>query len=521
MKHHVEKKWLGKIQFNALVKRHTLAILFAAIIVNYSPCFGQLPVAEEKLDSFMARAMSDWHVMGAAVAIVKKDSVLLAKGYGYRDYSAKLPVTEQTIFPIASCSKTFVSGLMGIAGDEKKIDLDKPVHQYFPAFRLYSDSLTNQATIEDLLSHRTGVAAHDWAWTFNTNFPEEEYLKRLTHLEPLAPLRTKFEYNNFMYFVLSALSEKLFNKNWTDLVNEKFFQPLEMNNSYSSYKAVANKSNMSLTYQYQDSFRLAETLQMDDLLGGGSLNSTAADLAHWLQAWINGGMYKNRPILPAAYIKKATSSYIIVSNGLPYLYPDEQFQNMGLGWFLSSYRGHYKAAHTGNIAGYSSVLTFFPYDSVGIVVLTNQNGSALLDIVPAFITDMLFHLPVRDRNSAALAMRKQYDSKTKKSLPVNADTISTKPSFAIEKYSGRFYNPGYGPLQTEPYKKAILLTYYNLKLVLLPLGGNRFSGRYFDEEVISSNGVGDIVFNFDRLGKLQSVNIPLEPSVNDIVFRRQ
>src|SRR5258705_12267393 len=125
-----------------------LIILLAAIIINSSPCFSQSQVAVEKLDSFMARTMNDWHVMGAAVAIVKKDSVLFAKGYGYRDYNAKLPVTEQTIFPIASCSKTFVSGLMGIAADEKKVSLDKPVHQYFPAFRLYNDTLTNQATIE-------------------------------------------------------------------------------------------------------------------------------------------------------------------------------------------------------------------------------------------------------------------------------------------------------------------------------------------------------------------------------------
>jgi CubicO group peptidase (beta-lactamase class C family) len=514
------EQWMGWIQLNARMKGHRFIILLAIIIINSSPCFSQ-SVAEEKLDSFMARAMSDWHVMGAAVAIVKKDSLLLAKGYGYRDYSAKLPVTGQTIFPIASCSKTFVSGLMGIAASEKMISLDKPVHQYFPAFRLYNDSLTNQATIEDLLSHRTGVAGHDWAWTFNTNFPEEEYLKRLAHLEPFAPLRTQFQYNSFMYFALSALSEKLFNKNWNDLLNEKFFQPLEMNSSYSSFKAIADKSNMSLTYKYKDSFRLAETFQMDDLLGGGSLNSTATDLAHWLQAWVNGGMYKNKSILPHDYIKKATGSYIIVGDGLPYQYPDEQFENMGLGWFLSSYRGHYQAEHTGNIAGYSSILTFFPYDSVGIVLLTNQNGSPFLRLVPDFIADIFFHLPVRDKNSGLLARRKQYENRMKESLPVNADTISTKPSSVIAKYCGRFYNDGYGPLQTEPYKKAILLTYYNLKLVLLPLGGNRFSGRYFDDDVISADGVGNIEFDFDKQGRLQSVNIPLEPSVKDIVFRRQ
>src|SRR5215204_5341074 len=72
----------------------------------------------QKLDSFISEAMNDWHTMGLSVAIVKKDSVILAKGYGYRDIANKFPFTENTVFPIASCSKTFASALMGMASDE-------------------------------------------------------------------------------------------------------------------------------------------------------------------------------------------------------------------------------------------------------------------------------------------------------------------------------------------------------------------------------------------------------------------
>ena len=91
-------------------------IIFPACLFCQSPHF-----PTEKLDSFITKAMNDWHLMGLAIAIVKKDSVIFAKGYGYRDYMNKLPVTENTVFPIASCSKTFTAALMGIAEKDGKI----------------------------------------------------------------------------------------------------------------------------------------------------------------------------------------------------------------------------------------------------------------------------------------------------------------------------------------------------------------------------------------------------------------
>ena len=210
--------------------------LVAMVIILPAGLFCQSPhFPIEKLDSFAAKAMNDWHLTGLAISIVKKDSVILAKGYGYRDVINKLPVTENTVFPIASCSKTFTTALMGIAENEGKIQLNKPVRQYFPEFQLYTDQLTMQVTAEDMLTHRTGSAAHDWAWSFNTNFPEDVYLKRIKYHEPLAPLRTQFQYSNFMFFALSVLSGKLYNTSWNDVVSKKLFQPLEMNNTYSNY----------------------------------------------------------------------------------------------------------------------------------------------------------------------------------------------------------------------------------------------------------------------------------------------
>jgi hypothetical protein len=324
-----------------------------------------------------------------------------------------------------------------------------------------------------------------------------------------------------MFFALSVLAGKLYNTTWNDLVSKELFQPLEMKNTHSSYKSINDFSNVALKYEYKDSFKLEKAGQMDDLLGAGSINSTASDLARWLQVWINGGMYKGKEIIPPGFVKRATESHFVADGSINPKFPDEYFYNLGYCWFLSSYRGHYQAQHTGNLDGFSSSVTFFPLDSLGIVVLANQNGSTLIQTVPDLVADLAFDLPVRDKNSVYIKMRKRYDSSQQKLPKINVDTITSKPLFSLEKYTGNFQNPGYGPLKIEVYKKALLLTYYDLELVLVPKEGHRFSSHYKEEDIASSNGVGDMVFHFDKQGKLKSFQIPFEPTVKDIVFKKE
>ena len=477
-----------------------------------------LPI--QKLDSFISKTMNDWHVMGVSIAVVKKDEVIFSKGYGYRDHANKKPVTENTIFPIASCSKTFASALMGMASEEKRLELNKPVHNYLPEFNLYNDDLTQKATIKNLLTHSTGLPGHDWAWTFNTDYPSEVYLQRIKNLAPSYALGTKFQYSNFSYFVLGVLAEKTYNKRWVELVSEKLLHPLGMNNTAGSYTNLNDHENLSLTYKYMDSFKLEETKQMDDLLAAGSILSTSGDLARWLQMWINGGVYKDKRILSANYINQAITPGIVVNNEIGTESIDEPMTNMGLSWFLSSYRGHYKAHHTGNLAGYSSSITFFPFDSLGVAVLANQNGSPLINLIPNFIADIIFNLDVHDKNTDWLARRKKFEAIRKNPPAIDLDTVTQKPQLSIASYCGEFYNPGYGTVKITAYHNELLLTYENLKLVLISKGGGHaFSSHHMEDNLIYQKwGEGDAVFKTSKNGDVESFSIPFEPEVDAIVF---
>ena len=497
------------------------SVPFIVLIFFFFETYSQqqlLPI--QKLDSFISKTMDDWHVMGVSVAVVKKNEVIFSRGYGYRDHAKKKPVTENTIFPIASCSKTFASALMGMASEEKKIELNKPVHNYLPGFNLYTEDLTQKATIKNLLTHSTGLPGHDWAWTFNTNYPSEVYLQRIKNLAPSYALGTKFQYSNFSFFVLGVLAEKIYNKNWVELVNEKLLHPLGMNNTAGNYTSLKDHENLSLTYQYRDSFKLEEIKQMDDLLAAGSILSTSGDLARWLQMWINGGMYKDKRILSAEYVNQAITPAIVVTDEINAGSVDEPMTNMGLSWFLSSYRGHYKAHHDGNLAGYSSCITFFPFDSLGIIVLANQNSSMLTRLIPNFIADIIFNLDVHDKNTDWLARRKKFEAILKNPPAINLDTVKQKPQLSFASYCGEFYNPGYGTVKISPYGNGLLLTYENLKLVLISKGtSHTFSSHHIEDNLIyQQRGEGDAIFKTGKNGDVESFSIPFEPEVDAIVF---
>lgn len=134
----------------------------------------------------------------AGVAIVVKGKVILSKGYGYRDYGKKLPVTPNTLYQIASNTKLFTVTAVGLLVGEGKLEWDQPIRNYVPAIRFYDDQLNNTVTVRDMLAHRTGISRHDLIW-YKSDFTRKELFDRLKYLEPSQPLRQGFLYNNMMY----------------------------------------------------------------------------------------------------------------------------------------------------------------------------------------------------------------------------------------------------------------------------------------------------------------------------------
>ena len=150
-----------------------------------------LPPELADWDAFMAQQLALWKVPGASIAIVKDGQVILSRGYGLRDVAQQLPMTENTVQPIASTTKSFTVAALATLVRDGKLKWDEPVREYLPDFRLHSDYATQTVTLRDMVSHRTGLPRHDAVW-FNSKLSREELIKRVRHFELSAEPRARF-----------------------------------------------------------------------------------------------------------------------------------------------------------------------------------------------------------------------------------------------------------------------------------------------------------------------------------------
>jgi CubicO group peptidase (beta-lactamase class C family) len=137
-------------------------------------------------DAYMETLVRDWNVPGIGVAVVAKDQVVLAEGWGFRDCGKKLPFTPQTVVPIASNTKLFSALAAGMLVEEGKLAWDAPVKQFVPQIRFYNDQLDATVSIRDMLGHRTGITRHDAIW-YNSDFTRKELSSACRTSSPRSP----------------------------------------------------------------------------------------------------------------------------------------------------------------------------------------------------------------------------------------------------------------------------------------------------------------------------------------------
>lgn len=475
------------------------------------------------IDSLLNKVLKDQLVAGFSVAVVDGNKVIYSKGFGYRDIENKKPVTANTLFGIGSSTKAFTAALLGVLQKEGKLSLDGNVVSYLPQFRFFNDNMNNQITIRDLMAHRTGLTRYDFSWrVFNTN-NRDSMINRIRYMEPNAGLREKWQYNNFMYLVQAVVAEKITGKSWEQNIKDRFFLPLEMNRSNASLAEFQQDKDASLPYQLDgDRIEKMEYFDMEAMGPAGSINSSSNDMANWLKLWISGGYYKEKSLLPPDYINEAASAQMVIGGGLPGEDADIYMENYGLGWMVSSYRGHYRVEHGGNLNGFSASVAFFPSDKLGVVVLTNQNESKVPNIVLNSIADRFFKLnPINWNDRAVDATKREKERQDKNKKEANSKQIlNTKPSHPLKEYTGVFTNPGYGPIDISLKNDALFAKMGKYTIWLKHNHYDVFEMREVNKDGKPDTAESNLRLNFfaDSDGKIESLSGNFEPDLKPIIF---
>ncbi len=478
------------------------------------------------IDTFINRLMGDWNTPGVSLAIVENDQVLYAGGFGHRDVEKKLPVTENTLFAIGSCTKAFTSSILGMLELEEKVDLDKPVRDYLPDLKFKDEYANAHVTLRDMMCHRTGLPRHDYSW-YGSTASRDELLERIQYLESTATLREKWQYNNFMFMAQGVVIEKLTGKSWERNLKERILDPLEMGRTNTSVIDMKKSDDRSLAYSnpFNEEPKEIPYRNIDAIGPAGSINSCASDMAHWLITWIKDGKYKGQEIIPFSYRNQAMTAQMTMGNSLPSPEnPDIISAGYGLAWSVASYRGHYMVTHGGGIDGFSSQTTFFPFDSVGIFVVS-ANG-VVTRSVRNFIADRMLDLSYRSWGSTELKQQIRMDSAKMDSE--ERDTISagnSPPQHTASHYAGDYFDPGYGTIQVFLENDTLWVNYNEAgdrtKKYLHHTHYDIFEIRTTGDEEGGGDGL-KMRFNTSYSGEIESLQIKMEPAMDhDIIFDRQ
>jgi CubicO group peptidase (beta-lactamase class C family) len=440
--------------------------LYVCLLLGSLYANGQQSVKEDKrfagLDKILNDVLHDWHAAGFAVAVVEKDKIIYAKGFGYRDYEKKLPVTPNTLFAIGSSTKAFTSALMGILRQDGKLDFETPVRNYLPELVFNNDDLNAHVTLRDMMTHRTGISRYDLSWYLFGSTSRDSLLQRVRYMIPNEQLRYKWQYNNFMFLAEGMVADKLTKKSWEENLRSRILDSLGMTQTSPWIEALQKGQDVSLGYGLKNDSLLKKLDYRDISIVGpaGSINSNVNEMSNWLITWINGGKFKGKQVLPASYVAEAKSVQMTLGSSTPdSKLPDTYDMGYGFGWFINTYRGHYLVEHGGNIDGFSALTSFLPTDSIGIVVLSNQNTSFLPEVVRNIIADRLLDKKTFDWNGTKLARIKKMRAQNN----IKTDTAAVKVkgadvTRAASGYEGTYANNAFGKFYVDAKGDSLFFT---------------------------------------------------------------
>jgi len=383
-----------------------------------------------------------------AVAIVRNDSVIYARGYGVRELAKPAPVTARTMFAIGSASKAFTAAAVAMLVDEGKLRWDDAVTMHLPNLQLYDPYATRELSIRDLLSHRSGLARGDLTW-YGTEFDRDEILRRVRFLQPSWSFRARFGYQNIMYLAAGQVVGRVANTTWDDFVKRRIFDPLGMKSSVTSIRPLGSMSDVATPHaEIEDTVRVIPWRNIDNIAPAGSINSNVLDMAQWVRLQLGKGKFGGTQLISSAQIEEMHAPHAIIRQEpiFKVLFPETNFFEYGLGWFLQDYRGKKVVHHGGNIDGMSALVTMIPSENFGMVILTNMNGSVLPSVLMYKTFDLHLKAPARDWSAE---MRKSFEAlqaqgkETQKK--VEAERVSgTKPSLPLRDYAGTYVDSMYG-----------------------------------------------------------------------------
>lgn len=359
---------------------------FLILVFLVTNVIASAQIKDAQLDKLIKETLSTFEVPGISVGILKDGKTVYAKGHGVRSLTTKKAMNAETLVGVASNSKGFTCFALAMMVDEGKLNWDDPVRKHIPEFQLHDSWVTENFTVRDLVTHRSGMGLGAGDLMFfpeGNDFTVQDVINNVKYLEPESSFRSKFAYNNNMFIIAGEVLKRVSGLSWEDFIETKIMKPVGMKNSKASYNRVTNRSNIIDAHTRAE----GKVIQIphdwsETANAAGGIVSNVHDMMTWAKFLMNDAVTESGERLLDAKLfnelwqlqtplrVRANDSY------------DSNFRGYGLGWFVTDVKGgHKQVYHTGGLIGTVTQFTMIPDLDLAIVVLTNQmNGMAFSTI---------------------------------------------------------------------------------------------------------------------------------------------
>ena len=402
------------------------------------------------LDQAIESAREQWHAPGLAVAIVKDDQVVYARGFGTKHHGRNDPVDAHTVFTLASTTKAFTAMALGLLVEDGKLQWDDPVVKHIPEFRVADPYVTREVTIRDLLVHRTGIETMDILWM--RGFDTRTSIQHMQYAKQASSLRSTWAYNNSMYVVAAEVVARISGTTFQEFVSRRIFAPLGMSDSLFTGPELPKRANVTGAHRIEDGVvRETEPYLSPDPLGAAGVQSSVADMAKWLRMLLGKGTFEGKSVAKSETIAEVLKPQMLLASiGYPAARQAKpHFYAYGLGWFLQDYKGRLLAMHTGSLYGANAIAALVPEERLGLVMFVN---ASTVDFRHAFMYDVIdrfLHSRDKDWNADLLKLYGglQADEHKRHADAVRARPQKAPPSLPLADYAGKYFDPLVGETQ--------------------------------------------------------------------------
>lgn len=424
----------------------------------------------EGLSQYFEQARKQWHVPALSVAIVEDGEVVFSRGYGVCRVGGESQVTDETVFAIGSCSKSFTSTAMGLLVSQKELHWDDPVRRHLPDFELFDPFVTREVTIRDLLAHRTGLKLADLLWS-KGEFTSDEIMRRLKHVKPKRSFRDRFTYNNLMYLTAGRILEQRTDNSWDEVIDRSILQPLEMQSTSTFCPA-----DREIAWPHHETEGATKPIELErdfavSIAPAGALWSTAADMAKWIRWNLSAGRDDVHPAIHTdALTEMQSPQSVIPVRNQGTTYPRKEYASHGLGWFVEDYRGRKLVRNSGSSNGYISWVSMLPEEDFGFVILSNSHRTWINFALHLRILDEYLGEPTKDWSTIA---RNGYTNGWKKTLREarveyeKQRRSGTKTSVPLSHFVGTYRSDLFGDLTVQKTAAGLRFRFGHRRIAIL------------------------------------------------------